>query len=243
MNAMADLFAKHGVPTSEEVKYAQSVLDAEDAKAQKKILWSKESCMKDWAKLNLTQGQFLLVKDAKGDIKAQMILGYMTMMFKQKGVLKKKETVETNSVDTAKGVEYMEGNSELVNVGLGKDRAEAIRALAPLPGCVSWVKCPFTGSSEDPMRIWRWEKMVHIVMNNDSVGYSVKATCDADVKDLNQLEGAPPKDMAKSVAVKAEPKSDEEVAADEVKLVLEDAAPFIRQLQDTELKETKRSQQ
>ena len=83
----------------------------------------------------------------------------------------------------------MEGNSELMNVGLGEDRAEAARALVHLPLCVSWVKCPFTGSSEDPMRIWRWEKNVHIVMNNDSVGYSVKATCDADVKGLNQRDG------------------------------------------------------
>ena len=68
----------------------------------------------------------------------------------------------------------MEDNSELMNVGLGKDRAEAIRALVPLPGGVSWVKCPFMGSSKDPMRSWRWEKKVHKVMNNDSVGLALK---------------------------------------------------------------------
>ena len=136
----------------------------------------------------------------------------------------------------------MDGNSELTNVGLGKDRAEAIRALVQLPLCVSWVKCPFTGSSDDPMRIWRWEKTVHIDMNNDSVGHNVKATCDADVKDLNQLEGTAPNDTAKSVAVKAEPTSDADVAAENVKLILEDAAPCIRQLRDTELKEANWSQ-
>ena len=79
-------------------------------------------------------------------------------------------------------------------------------------------------------------------MNNDSVGYSVKATGDANVKDLNQLEGTPPKDTAKTVVVKAEPKSDAEVAAEKVKVILGDAAPFIRQLQDIGLNETKWSQ-
>ena len=84
----------------------------------------------------LTQDQFLLVKEAKGDIKAQMLLGYMAIMFKHRGGGKTKETVQTNSVVTAKGLEYMEGNSELVNVGLGKDRVEANRPLVHLPVCV-----------------------------------------------------------------------------------------------------------
>ena len=74
-----------GVPTSEEVKYAQSVLDAEDAKAQKKMLRSKEPCMIKWTQTILTHDQFLLMKDANGDVKAHMILGYMAMMFKQNG--------------------------------------------------------------------------------------------------------------------------------------------------------------
>ena len=101
------------------------------------------------------------------------------------------------------------------------------------------MKCSFTGSFEDTMRIWRWEKTVHIAMNNDSVGYSVNATGDADVKDLNQIEGTPPKDTAQLVAVKAAPRSNAEVAAEQVKLIREGAAPFIIQLHAIDLKETK----
>ena len=53
----------------------------------------------------------------------------------------------------------------------------------------------------------------------------------------------PPKATAQSVAVKAEPKSDAEVAAEKAKLFLDDAGPFIGQLRGTELKETKWSHQ
>ena len=61
---------------------------------------------------------------------------------------------------------------EVTNIALGHLRATALRELAEdHPNKLKWAPCPFTGSNEDPMRIWYWSTHVVVTSNDDSIGH------------------------------------------------------------------------
>ena len=85
------LFGRHGsAPTAEEVRDAQKVVDQLEGTAMAKLLKSKDQCLRDWAKINLCPAEAQMVKDAKGEVRRKLTLGYMAFMAKQKTPTKRK---------------------------------------------------------------------------------------------------------------------------------------------------------
>ena len=95
---MLAMFGKHGsAPTAEEVADARKTIEQLEGSAKAKMLKSKDQCLRDWAKANLSPAEAHLVKQAKGEARRKLTLGYMAFMSKQKNATKKKEAVETQN--------------------------------------------------------------------------------------------------------------------------------------------------
>jgi hypothetical protein len=84
-----------------------------------------------------------------------------------------------------------------------------------MPGSVKWVKCPNTGKSEDPFRIWLCPKNVKITDNVDDTGSIIRLDGEADEGDLQSWSGAGSGAKPPLVPIKLEKKSREEVLAEQ----------------------------
>ena len=240
---MASKFNKaYGCPTAAEVAEAEKFLAAADIKTTRAKSRAKQECMKEWAKKNLSPEEAQRGARKPRAARQQYLQEYLVMSMKSKGSLSRKTLSETHTHNKDDKTFVHEWNSEIMDEKLGKLRGPALRAMPrDHPKALRWVKCPFTGSEQDPMRIWHVPEHVVVTSNKDSCGHELRGENDADASDLNTFAASSGEAAAKpstsAVIVKLEELSREEQLAIRGQKILADRKPEIRKLQDDEMTE------
>ena len=238
-DSMLAMLGKHGsAPTAEEVADAGKTIEQLEGSAKAKMLKSKDQCLRDWAKANLSPAEAQLVKQAKGEVRRKLTLGYMAFMSKQKNATKKKEAVETQNHEKKNKTINYEENEEKMNEILGPVRAKTLRDLPrDSPNALKTKACPYTGSLEDPLRLWCFSVTIKTESNADSEAVTNLVELDATADDINMLGQGSETAAAALIQVKVEEKSPKEKLDERVKEMLQDCSNDIRTLQDMELAE------
>ena len=162
---------------------------------------------------------------------------FLVYQLKDTGVLKTRTTSDIKAAETENRDVVHEWNNETMDKKLGPLRAKVIRALpADHERACKWIVCPFTGSDEDPMRLWLVPQHILINANKDTTLVNVSGATEADASDVNVPNpddgGALP---LGDIRVKIEEKSREELLSERGDEILKDPKPDIRKLNEYQL--------
>ena len=147
-------------------------------------------CLRSWSKLFLSEEQAKDVMSSRGDVRLGYLKEFLVRQLKEKGVLKTSSSIETHE-DAKKDVtQFVEWNSEMMNKKMGPERATILRAIPrDSPNALQFMKCPYTGSEEDPMRIWIIPIHMVVHCNTDKNAHELKVVGEADEKDAARFAG------------------------------------------------------
>ena len=200
-------FTKRGVPTAAECAEAEKFLEAADKVAKNKKIRSKMECMKDWARTNLNPSDCEDVLNSRGPARMQYLKEHIVQTMKEKGVMKTTTLSEEHSNSNESRDTVYEWNSEVMKQKLGPERATILMALPETnPKKLTWVKCPYTGSCEDPLRIWLVPVHLTVASNLDKNKHLTAGQTEAEAADLEKFDPHTEKDgkSPPKIAIKKE---------------------------------------
>ena len=188
--ATVNVSGKHGPPTAAEVAEAEKLIHDHTQKEKDKKLRSKMECLKHWARTQLAANDAEEVLNSRGEKRMGYLKEFLVRQLKEKGVLKTSSSIETHTDEKTDFTKYYEWNSEMLKQKMGADRGIALMALPrDHPNAIPWVPCPFTGSNEDPMRIWIVPIHMVVRANKDANTHELRAQGEADEHDVNKFGG------------------------------------------------------